>query len=418
MVCSPYDNPCKPKIVMKKIVLSLVATLFALTTLAQNLAKPIMGDLAIRLFDNSAKRTEIVLPQVKGYTLYKADFHVHTIYSDGDITPRERVMEAWYDGLDIVAITDHLEKRSYEKFMLKALAPYSKDGSPFVYAHAGAGNPKDNDAPMMCDMNATVDEAINWAEQKGYPIMVVRGSEIWRDPRTVGEYNALFLKDVNAICDKDLFECFRRVKEQGGIIIHNHPGWRRPTMDKSEVQQRAYAEGWVDGIEVVNEANLYPKMLRRCADEKLFIAANSDTHHPTAQRWPQGCGMFRTMTFILAKECSEKAIKEALLARRTIGYCGNYLVGEQQWLQEFFDAAVECKMIGKDHKTKQNVYMLTNTCSVPFALSTGSAVHMLQPFQSIRILVSDKRTKPLDFVVENMWIVDEQHPRLTLKTDK
>lgn len=403
---------------MKKLLFSSALSLFALVALAQNIEKPVMDDLAIRLFDNSSKRTEIVLPQVKGYNIYKADLHVHTIYSDGDVTPRERVMEAWYDGLDIVAITDHLEKRSYEKFMLKALAPYSKDGSPFVYAHAGAGNPNDNDAPMLCDMNATVNEAVNWAKQKSYPIMVVRGSEIWRDPRTVGEYNALFLKDVNAICDKDLFESFRRVKEQGGIIIHNHPGWRRPTMEKSEVQQRAYAEGWVDGVEVVNDYNLYPQMLRRCADEKLFVAANTDTHHPTSQTWPRGCGMFRTMTFILAKECSEKDIKEALLARRTIGYCGNNLVGEQQWLQEFFDEAVECKIVGKDQKSQKDIYMLTNTCSVPFALSTGGAVHNLLPFQTIRIMVSDKRTKSLDFVVENMWVVDEQHPRLRLKLDK
>ncbi|MBQ3260894.1 MAG: histidinol-phosphatase [Alistipes sp.] len=403
---------------MKNALLSSLLTFVVMAVSAQNFVAPQMGKMAIRLFDNTAKRTEIVLPQVKGYTLYKADFHVHTIYSDGDVTPRERVMEAWYDGLDIVAITDHLEKRTYEKFMLKALAPYSKDGSPFVYAHAGAGNKTNQDAPMLSNMNATVNEAIDWAEQKGYPIMVVRGSEIWREPSTIGEYNALFLKDVNAICDKDLFECFRRVKEQGGIIIHNHPGWRRPTMEKSEEQQRIYAEGWVDGIEVVNEAYLYPQMLRRCKEEKLFIAANTDTHHPTAQRWPQGCGMFRTMTFILAKEKSEKAIKEALLDRRTIGYCANNLIGEQRWLQEFFDAAVECRIIGEDAKAKADVYMLTNTCSVPFALRVGNAVQMLKPFQSLRLTVSKKRAKPLTFVVENMWIVDEQHPKLTLRMDK
>ena len=62
------------------------------TVSAQTFVAPQMGKTAIRLFDNTAKRTEIVLPQVKGYTLYKADFHVHTIYSDGDVTPRERVM--------------------------------------------------------------------------------------------------------------------------------------------------------------------------------------------------------------------------------------------------------------------------------------------------------------------------------------
>ena len=403
---------------MKRGFLASIIAMFALSVSAQTIATPEVKETAIKLFDSSVKRTEIILPQVKGYTLYKADFHVHTIYSDGNVTPRERVEEAWYDGLDIVAITDHLEKRSYEKFMLKALAPYSKDGEPFVYAHAGAGNPKDSDAPMLCDMNATVNEAVEHAAKNNLPIMVVRGTEIWRNPRTVGEYNALFLKDVNAICNKDLFECLRLVREQGGIIIHNHPGWRRPTMDKSEEQQRIYAEGWVDGIEVMNGANFYPKMIRRCVDEKLFMAANTDTHHPTSQIWPRGGERFRTMTFILAKECNEKSIKEALLDRRTIGYCGNYLIGEQKWLQEFFDAAVECKIIGEDKKEEKNIFMLTNTCSVPFAVRAGSVVHTLKPFQSIRLAVSSKRREPLDFIVENMWIEDEQHPLLTLEIDK
>ena len=39
------------------------------------------------------RRTEIVLPVVKGLNCYKADLHVHTIYSDGEVTPRQRVRE-------------------------------------------------------------------------------------------------------------------------------------------------------------------------------------------------------------------------------------------------------------------------------------------------------------------------------------
>ena len=256
---------------MKKIVLSGVATLFTLVVTAQNIATPVVKYTGIILFDYSTKRTEIILPEVKGYTCYKADFHVHTIYSDGNVTPRERVIEAWRDGLDIMALTDHLEIRTYEKFMLRALAPYSKDGSKFVYANAGAGNKKNPDAPMLCNLNAAYDEAVEYAEKNTLPIMVVRGTEIWRNARTVGEYNALFLKDINAICHKDLFESFRRVKDQGGLIIHNHPGWRRTTMEKSEEQLKIYGEGWVDGVEVVNSATLYPQIFASmCGGKTLY----------------------------------------------------------------------------------------------------------------------------------------------------
>ena len=403
---------------MKKILLLSIATLFGAGISAQNVPTPLVTDMGIKLFDYSKKRTEIILPEVKGYTCYKADFHVHTIYSDGNVPPRERVDEAWYDGLDIIALTDHLEKRSYEKFMLKALAPYSKDGEPFVYAHAGAGNTKDNDAPMLCNLNAAYQEAADHAIKNSLPIMVVRGTEIWRNARTVGEYNAIFLKDINAICHKDLFESFRRAKEQGGIIIHNHPGWRRTTMDKSEEQKQIYAEKWVDGVEVVNSATLYPQIMRRCVDEKLFMAANTDTHHPTSQLWGPGSGIFRTMTFVLAKEKSEEAIKEALLARRTICYCANNLMGEQKWLQEFFDAAVECKVVARNEEKKSQTCCLTNHCSIPFVLHLGNSIYTLKPFHSIQVSTSTKGGRKPEFVVDNMWTVDEKHPKLTIDIDK
>ena len=41
----------------------------------------------------AARRTEITLPKVNGYTCYKADFHTHTMFSDADLTPRQRVRE-------------------------------------------------------------------------------------------------------------------------------------------------------------------------------------------------------------------------------------------------------------------------------------------------------------------------------------
>ena len=410
---------------MKKFF--LIATtfaIFAMSATAQVVQTPVKykSGTGISLYDKRVPRTEIILPQIKGYNLYKGDFHVHTIYSDGDVTPRERVREAWYDGLDIIAITDHLEIRTYEKFMLKALQPYSKDGQPFVYASAGAGNKKDQDAPMLCNLNAGYEEALHYIEREEIPILAIRGTEIWRKPSEIGEYNAIFLKDINAICDKDLFECFRRVKEQGGFIIHNHPGWRRKTMDKSEAQVRAYGEGWVDAIEVINGTTLYPKMMDRCVDEKLTITASTDVHRPSSQVWARDCGIFRTMTFIMAKECTEKAIREALEKRRTIGYSANNLIGEEVWLKEFLNEAVDCKLVLVNEKKGHRVFQLTNNCSIPFILRRGSLVYTLKPFESLRVNISQNKDtgiyyKP-EFVVDNMWTVGDKHPKITLTIDK
>jgi len=230
------------------------------------------------------------------------------------------------------------------------------------------------------------------------------------------------LKDITAICHKDLFECFRRVKEQGGIIIHNHPGWLRETMEKSEDQVRAYAEGWVDGVEVINDVNLYPEMIDRCVDEKLTIFANTDIHRTSALYFPRGAHFFRTMTFIMAKDRSEEAIKEALLDRRTIGYSYNNLVGEEKYLLEFLNEAVECRVVDVNEKADTRMFQLTNHCSVPFILRLDNNLYPLNPFQSINISFGrNKETGKYDeptFVINNMWTVGDKNPKMTIKIDK
>ena len=380
------------------------------------------GPTGYRLYNNQVPRTEIILPSINGLNAYKGDFHVHTIYSDGDVTPRQRMREAWFDGLDIIAITDHLEARPYEKHMLKALAPYNENGEPHKYLPAGAFNKYDKDAPLKANMNAGFEEALDIIEKENIPILAIRGTEIWRNPATTGEYNAIFLDDINAIFHKDLFECFRRVKEQGGFIIHNHPGWRRDTMEKSADQIRAYSEGWVDGVEVCNAVGFFPQMIDRCVDEKLTIFANTDVHRPSSHVWYRGCGIFRTMTIIYAKECTEKAIKDALLKRRTIGYCANNLMGDEKMLKEFMDAALECKLVDVNEKAGYRVFQITNHCSIPFILRRMKTVYEVPPFQSVRVKMGKwpKTGEYCDpqFVVDNMWTVGDKHPNFMLEIDK
>lgn len=408
---------------MKKLFLILAAAVFvASSAMAQTVQTPTMGKTGIRLYNQPAHRTEIILPQVKGYNIYKGDFHVHTIYSDGEVTPRERVREAWYDGLDIIAITDHLELRSYEKFMLKAHAPYNKDGKPYEYIRGGAGNKKDHTTPIYCDLDATYAEAAQYVKNEEIPVMVLRGTEIWRNPSVVGEYNAFFLKDITDIAKPDIIESLKAAKEQGAVIIHNHPGWRRKTMDKSEIQEKIYAEKLVDGIEVVNGSTLYPKMVDRCVNENLTIFANTDLHRTSGQYYPRGGEIFRTMTFILAKECTEKAIKDALLKHRTIGYSHNHLVGEEMWLNEFLNAAVDCKVVAVNEKKGHRAFQLTNHCSVPFILRRGKTIYTLNPFHSLRVNFgknkeNGKYNEP-KFTVDNMWTVGDKHPSLTIEIDK
>ena len=109
-------------------------------------------------------------------------------------------------------------------------------------------------------------------------------------------------------------------------------------------------------------------------------------------------------------------------ARRTIGYSANHLVGEQEWLEAFLNAAVECRLIGIDEKGGTRSFQFTNTCSFPFLLRRGKAVHTLRPFQSLRIKISRNEDtgewyEPL-FQVDNMWTAGDKQPKVTIEIDK
>lgn len=352
-----------------------------------------------------ANRTEIILPQVKGYTCYKGDFHVHTTYSDGKVNPAGRVMEAWLDGLDIVAITDHYEHHLGVKNVIKAIT--MKDSTVINYRMAKVSH------------NKIHEEAVAQLEKSGFPMLLVKGGEITRKAETIGHFNMLFLSDIDAAFDEDPAEAFRKAKAQGGIVIHNHPAWRRKTCDKTEFHQQVYGEGLVDGVEVVNGTAFYPPIVRRCIEEKLAMFANTDEHYLTEQRYG-AVDRFRPMTLVLASDLTEEAVKEAILDRRTIAFSGGALIGEQMWLGEFLNAAVDCRLVktAEDGRT----FRLTNNSSVAMTLRLGHRIYLLEPFKSLLIELGRSKESgeylPPIFEVENMWHVDYQHPKIELALDK
>lgn len=156
------------------------------------------------LYDRSAVRTNLVLPQVDGLNCYTADLHVHTNFSDGNLTPEERVKEAWIDGLDILAITDHIETRKGERAMLKFLKGYAPDkekGFEPINTRCSRGVPAD-ERGIVSDLNYSVSAAQKAA--KAYPeLTIIKGTEISREPVHIGHYCALFTKDNNAIYSTD-----------------------------------------------------------------------------------------------------------------------------------------------------------------------------------------------------------------------
>ncbi|MBQ8852775.1 MAG: hypothetical protein IJZ67_00550 [Alistipes sp.] len=362
----------------------------------------------------TGRRTEIVLPKVKGYNCYKGDFHIHTTYSDGRVNPAGRVVEAWVDGLDVIAITDHYESRTGERNFLKVIAPYFESTEPLKYQSASKAK------RVLADFNAIHQEAENQVAKSGYPILVIKGCEMARNAQTHGHFNALFLQDINGLYDADLEVAFQRVKEQGGIVIHNHPAWKRDTSDKTEFHEKVYSQGLISGVEVANGYTFYPHIVRRCIDEGLTMFANSDEHSLATHRF-QHNGNLRTMTIIFAKELTEKAIKDAILKRRTIAYSGGFLIGEESWLVEFLNAAVDCRLAAVKEKN-EHIYTLTNQSSITLRLRRGKSIYELEPFKSVLVSFGKGKegveaTKPL-FSVDNMWVADYKHPKVNIEIDK
>ena len=402
-------NNLKPNNTMKRF---LTFTL-ALATIGSVAVAQTSIPHAVRVFNEvTPRRTEIVLPQVKGFNCYKGDFHIHTSYSDGRVNPTGRVVEAWKDGLDVIAITDHYEGRTGERNFFKVIAPY---GADIKYQSANKAK------AVKADFNAIHQEAVATVEKYGYPMLLIKGCEMARGAETHGHFNALFLEDINGLYDPDLEVALRKVKEQGGIVIHNHPAWRRKTSDKTEFHERVYSQGLVDGVEVVNGYTFYPHIVRRCIDENLTMFANTDEHSLTSHRYSDA-GNHRTMTLIFAKELTEKSIKDAILKHRTIAYSGGSLIGEESWLVELLNASIDCRVIRVNKENNEHLYMLTNQSSITYRLRRGKTIYELEPFKPVMVSFGkDKEgveaAKPL-FTADNLWIADYKHPKVTIEVDK
>ena len=403
---------------MKRLALLLVAaSLCILSAGAQNKiphSQRTCNEIANR-------RTEIILPQVRGFNCYKADFHIHTAYSDGAASTTGRVDEAWYDGLDIIAITDHYEHHSGVKKFFKIAAPYNEDGKPskYILPNSSIKNADGADPGVKIDFNAIHDEALWVRGRRGYDMLIVKGCEMARNNEKLGHFNALFVKDLNSIYNFDIKEAFRNVKKQGGIVIHNHPG--NIESKNPEWHEAVRKEGLIDGYEVANGFTFYPRILDRCIKEKYIMLGNTDSHGFTSHRYGT-TGFFRTMTIVMAKELTEKAVKDALLKRRTIVYSGGELMGEEKWLDDFLNAAVDCKILKIDEKSGVRTFSFTNMTSFTYRLRRGKLIYELEPFKSlIFTLGKDKKSGEYvqpKFRIDNMWHADYKHPVIEFKIDK
>lgn len=389
---------------MKKLFIALLA-LLPLSAIAQYNPETLRTAPA-----QPAQRLEIMLPQVNGYNIYKADLHTHTVYSDAETTPAYRVREAYYDGLDVISITDHIEYRRIEYKMLKFVKGYT-GGKALKAENTDLIRNKSTESGIKSDLNYSVSEAVK--ESKKYGVLVIPGAEITREPVKIGHFNALFTKDNNTIYDDDALQSIRNARKQGALIMHNHPGWRRTSCAQTEFETEAYNEGLIDGIEIANGGSLYLPIIDRAREKNFFPAACTDIHTTTGEYY-RIKGLMRNMTLVFAKECTLKGIREALEAKRTLAMSGGYVCGDEQLLKDLFLASVKYEVIGTDKKGVRTV-RLTNLYSIPFQYKTSkNALPVeLKPHQSIHITVA--KDKKLNLTLTNMLCGADKCAKVTLE---
>ena len=64
---------------------------------------------------DSGLSREIEFPDIKGYKTLVCDLHMHSVFSDGSVWPDIRVKEAEKDGLDVIAVTEHIEYQPWKE---------------------------------------------------------------------------------------------------------------------------------------------------------------------------------------------------------------------------------------------------------------------------------------------------------------
>ena len=195
-------------------------------------------------------RTDVNFPDIPGYKTLKCDFHMHTVFSDGNVWPSIRPEEAWRQGLDAIAITDHIEYQ-----------PHKEDIPP--------------------NFNRAAEIAIERGNL--LDILVIKGAEITRE-MPPGHLNAIFINDAAKLNTQTWQEAISIASSQGAFIFWNHPGWRGQQPDGIskwyDEHTLLFEAGNLHGMEVVNEKEYYPEVFQWCLDKNLTMLSNSDVHDP------------------------------------------------------------------------------------------------------------------------------------------
>lgn len=376
---------------MKKYILCIVLLFYIIPLNAQiNDGVFLMDE-----FRNPKKRRLIQVPDFNGYKTLKCDFHMHTIFSDGFVWPTIRIQEAWQEGLDVIAITDHVE-----------YTPHSKD--------------------VRVNHNRSWELASKMAEENN--IILIKGVEISRQTPP-GHFNAIFVGDaLDYITERSTNErdkeALMKASEQNAFIFWNHPGWRVNRIEGSyewiDFVDKLYNERILHGIEVFNGFKYHLKALDWCIDNDLTVLGSSDIHNLVKHEYSNENHVHRTMTLVFAEERTKESVRKALEDGRTVAWSSKYIAGKEELVRNLFNACIELKPINYSKNLKNrdgtvtivDYFEITNKSDLYFEIikKNGDENDEIILFpQSSQIFSANNQLEFIEFEVVTTFIRSNKH---------
>lgn len=338
----------------------------------------------------------IDFPDIPGYETLSCDFHIHTVFSDGSVWPDIRVQEAVKDGLDAIALSEHLEYQ-----------------------------PHKNDIPHP-DRNRSFEVAKEAAAK--HDLIIVHAAEITRS-MPPGHSNAVFIQDANKLMDEDPVEVFREAKRQGAFVFWNHPNWtsqrKNGIASLTDMHKQLIEEDLLHGIEVVNDLTYSDEALQIAIDENLTIIGTSDIHGLVDWQYKIPEGGHRPVCLVFSEERSEAGIKAGMEAGRTVAFFNELLIGKEIYLKPLLEASIQVKTASYIGSSQVAKVILENLSSAEFTLQNTSAYSFHAHGDVINlpahgILELDVKTLEikedfnLSFQVLNGIFAPKQHPEISL----
>ncbi|TKJ38152.1 MAG: histidinol-phosphatase [Planctomycetes bacterium B3_Pla] len=322
---------------------------------------------------------KINFPDILGYKTLKCDFHMHTVFSDGQVWPTTRVDEAVREGLDAIAITDHIEYQ-----------PHKGD----VPTNHGRSN------------------EIASGSAKKRNILFPIAAEITRDTPP-GHFNALFLQDVNALDTEDFLDAMKAANDQNAFVFWNHPDWKPEHIGWFDVHDTLYENKWVHGIEVANGDGYHLNGHKWGLEKNFTMLGTSDMHAPSliTETTPEN---HRTMTLVFVKEPTLEALKEALVKGRTAVWFKDQLIAKENFLDAIFKAAVKVTDVSR-RGDRKILLEIANYCDLNIKLQrtgmTGPEEFLLPAMDKTTLKIRVQkgvRNIELSYVASNMLVAPDK----------